>query len=92
MRMQRCWAPSSSPPAASSRLDPATPTRPHRLHTAINDGDQISVSGIARAAGVDRSFLYHHRELLEQVHAAAAQPQPPLLPGPRSPEPPYRPT
>lgn len=44
------------------------------LRAAINNGDQISVSGIARAAGVDRTFLYRHRELLEQVHAADAQP------------------
>ena len=38
------------------------------------NGEQISVSGIARAAGVNRTFLYRHRELLEQVHAADAQP------------------
>lgn len=44
------------------------------LDTAVRDGDQISVSAIARAAGVDRTFLYRHRELLEQVHAADAQP------------------
>ena len=44
------------------------------LRNAIRDGDQISVNGIARAAGVDRTFLYRHRQLLDQVHAAAAQP------------------
>ena len=44
------------------------------LATATRNGEQISVSGIARAAGVDRTFLYRHRELLEQVHAADAQP------------------
>ena len=33
-----------------------------RAHT---DGTEISASGIARAAGVDRSFLYRHRDLLE---------------------------
>ena len=44
------------------------------LRAAINNGDQVSVSGIARAAAVDRTFLYRHHELLEQVHAAAAQP------------------
>ena len=52
--------------------------RRHRVLTAlsaaVNSGEQISVSGIARAAAVDRTFLYRHRELLEQVHAAAAQP------------------
>jgi hypothetical protein len=49
------------------------------LNAAINSGEQISVSGIARAAAVDRTFLYRHRELLEQIHAAAAQP--PATPG-----------
>jgi uncharacterized protein DUF6262 len=44
------------------------------LGNAIRDGEQISVSGIARAAGVDRTFLYRHHELLDQVHAADAQP------------------
>jgi hypothetical protein len=38
------------------------------------DGAQISVSAIARAAGVDRSFLYRHRDLLEKIHALAAEP------------------
>ena len=44
------------------------------LNDATNQGDQISVSGIARRAGVDRSFFYRHRDLLEQIHAAEAQP------------------
>ncbi|WP_371812929.1 DUF6262 family protein [Saccharopolyspora sp. ASAGF58] len=44
------------------------------LHTAVANGDQITVSAIARASGVDRSFLYRHRDLLEQLHAADAQP------------------
>ena len=38
------------------------------------DGAQISVSAIAWAAGVDRSFLYRHRDLLEKIHALAAEP------------------
>lgn len=29
-----------------------------------------SVAAIARAAGVDRTFLYRHRDLLDQLHAA----------------------
>jgi regulator of replication initiation timing len=38
-------------------------------------GDQdITVSGLARAARVDRTYLYRHRDLLERVHAAAAAP------------------
>jgi hypothetical protein len=49
------------------------------LNAAINQGDQISVSGIARRAGVDRSFLSRHRDLLERIHAAEAQP--PNAPG-----------
>ena len=40
------------------------------------DGAEISVSAIARAAGVDRSFLYRHRDLLEKIHALAAEPPP----------------
>ena len=42
-----------------------------RAHT---DGTEISAAGIARAAGVDRSFLYRHRDLLEKIHALAAEP------------------
>ena len=37
-----------------------------RAHT---DGTEISAAGSARAAGVDRSFLYRHRDLLDQIHA-----------------------
>ena len=44
------------------------------LDNAVNDGAELSVSGIARRAGVDRTFLYRHRDLLEQLHAAEAQP------------------
>lgn len=44
------------------------------LHDAVQAGERISVSAIARAAGVDRTFLYRHPELLEQVHTAEATP------------------
>jgi hypothetical protein len=44
------------------------------LNNAVNSGEPVSVSGIARATGADRTFLYRHRDLLEQVHAADAQP------------------
>ena len=54
------------PAAANASSKPST--------TPSNDGEEISVSGIARRAGVDRSFLYRHRDLLEHVHAAEAQP------------------
>jgi len=49
------------------------------LNDAATDGEEISVSGIARRAGVDRSFLYRHSDLLEQIHAMEAQP--PTAPG-----------
>ena len=49
------------------------------LDTVAAAGEEIGVSAIARRAGVDRTFLYRHRDLLEQVHAREAQP--PSLPG-----------
>jgi hypothetical protein len=45
------------------------------LNNAVNNSEEVSVSGIARTAGVDRTFLYRHRDLLEQLHAAEAQPR-----------------
>jgi chromosome segregation ATPase len=52
--------------------------RRQQVTTAINaattNGGEISVSAIARAARVDRTFLYRHRDLLEQVHAAISAP------------------
>ncbi|MFD8502877.1 DUF6262 family protein [Streptomyces sp. NPDC003631] len=44
------------------------------LKAAAQNGSPISVSGIARQAGVDRTFLYRHRDLLVLVHAAELQP------------------
>lgn len=44
------------------------------LSAATSSGQEISVSTIARQAGIDRTFLYRHRDLLERVHAAQAQP------------------
>jgi hypothetical protein len=44
------------------------------LSKAVSDGTEISVSGIARAAGVDRTFFYRHRDLLAQLHAMEATP------------------
>jgi len=35
-------------------------------------GCEISVSAVARAAGVDRSFVYRHHDLRAQIHAQAA--------------------
>jgi len=44
------------------------------LNKATADGTEISVSSIARAAAVDRSFLYRHRDLLGKIHALEAIP------------------
>ncbi|WP_072803163.1 DUF6262 family protein [Rhodococcoides yunnanense] len=50
-----------------------------RAETAA--GAEISVSAIARAAGVDRSFLYRHVDLLAQIHAAQLEPPPTSVDG-----------
>lgn len=52
------------------------------LDRAASDGTEISVSAIARTAGVDRTFLYRHRDLLEKVHALEAAPPAGSPPGP----------
>ncbi|MCT9112362.1 DUF6262 family protein [Streptomyces mirabilis] len=44
------------------------------LDAALRTGGDITVSALARAARVDRSFLYRHRDLLERVHVAANTP------------------
>ena len=44
------------------------------LNRASSDGTEISVSGIARTADVDRSLLYRHRDLLGKIHALEATP------------------
>jgi regulator of replication initiation timing len=44
------------------------------LDAALRTGEDITISGIARAARVDRTFLYRHRDLRERVHAAATVP------------------
>ncbi|MFI5659051.1 DUF6262 family protein [Streptomyces sp. NPDC051684] len=55
-----------------------TERRRQRVATAVNNaaknGAPLSVSAIARHAGVDRSFLYRHRDLLELVHTAELEP------------------
>jgi Family of unknown function (DUF6262) len=62
--------------AEGRRADSAR--RRQRVIAAINraatDGTEISVSAIARAAAVNRTFLYRHRDLLAQVHATQAGP------------------
>jgi hypothetical protein len=44
------------------------------INKAAADGTEISVSAIARAAAVDRTFLYRHRDLLGMIHALEAAP------------------
>jgi cell division protein ZapA (FtsZ GTPase activity inhibitor) len=52
--------------------------RRRRVLAAIDQaaaaGDRLSASAIARAAGVDRTFLYRHPDLLEKIHALQADP------------------
>lgn len=66
----------ATPMLEGRRADSAR--RRQRVIKAINDastaGDEISVSAIARKAGVDRTFFYRHRDLLAQLHALEAQP------------------
>ena len=61
---------------AGRRAD--TTRRRERVLKALRDttgnGGEVTVSGIARHAGIDRTFLYRHRDLLEQVHAAESEP------------------
>jgi hypothetical protein len=52
------------------------------ISVASAAGQDISPSSIARAARVDRTFLYRHRDLLEQVHVAQARPPAPAGTGP----------
>ncbi|MFI9612070.1 DUF6262 family protein [Streptomyces sp. NPDC052023] len=67
-------------PAMRDGRQAETERRRQRVATAVkNDaknGTPISVSAIARQAGVDRSFLYRHRHLLGIVHAAELERQP----------------
>jgi transposase-like protein len=61
---------------AARRLDSSR--RRQRVLNALDqlgaDGQEISVSAVARAAGVDRSFLYRHHDLRARIHASAATP------------------
>ena len=69
-------SPSEESLIASRRRD--SDRRRQRVLNALEQlsaaGEQISVSSVARAAGVDRSFLYRHHDLRAQIHARAAAP------------------
>ena len=63
-------------PIATRRRD--STRRRQRVLDALGQltaaGQEISVSAVARAAAVDRSFLYRHHDLRAQIHARAAAP------------------
>ena len=44
------------------------------LDQAAAQGGQISAAALARTAGVDRTVLYRHRDLLDKIHALQADP------------------
>ncbi|WP_174775462.1 hypothetical protein [Cryobacterium frigoriphilum] len=44
------------------------------LSEAQGAGTSVSAADIARRAGVDRSFLYRHRDLIEHLHTVQSQP------------------
>ena len=62
------------------------------INRAVTDGTEISVSAIARAAAVDRTFLYRHRDLLGKIHATQAGPPSGNAPARLSPGHPCKPT
>ncbi|MEU9109925.1 hypothetical protein AB0D54_37495 [Streptomyces xanthophaeus] len=55
-----------------------TDRRRTRVKAAITaarcDGTPLTAAAIARAARVDRTFLYRHRDLLDVLHTAAHEP------------------
>ncbi|WP_326617663.1 hypothetical protein OG863_09760 [Streptomyces decoyicus] len=63
-----------------------TERRRTRVTTAITkaqcNATPLTASAIARAAGVDRTFLYRHRDLLDALHTAAHEPTPGPAAGP----------
>jgi hypothetical protein len=66
----------ATPMVQGRRADSAR--RRQRVVKAIDEassrGGEISVSAIARAAAVDRTFLYRHPDLLAKVHVAQTRP------------------
>ena len=54
------------------------------LSEALGTGTSVSAADIARRAGVDRSCLYRHRDLIEQLHTIQSQPSDEPTRGPTS--------
>jgi hypothetical protein len=50
------------------------------IEEAATSGEEITVTGIAQRANVDRSFLYRHRDLLAQIHASETHTPDPSAP------------
>ena len=80
MVADRVSGPAAGPPPGTRMTDTAAITAARRAHStrcrqrvikAVNDavagGEEISISAIARKAGVDRSLLYQHRDLHVQL-------------------------
>jgi hypothetical protein len=67
-------------PAINDGRQAATERRRTRVLRAIaaaqHEGTPLSVAAIGRGAGVDRAFLYRHRDLLDALHEAARTPAP----------------
>ncbi|GAA2657403.1 DUF6262 family protein [Nonomuraea recticatena] len=76
-------AATTSPLVQARRRD--TLVRTQRVHDALSSlqaaGADITISAVARAARVHRSFLHRHPDLHAAVLTAATQPQPPLASG-----------
>ncbi|MEU7297042.1 hypothetical protein AB0A76_28210 [Streptomyces exfoliatus] len=43
------------------------------IAAAVRDGTALTVSAVARAAGVDRTFLYRRRDLLDNLHTVGSR-------------------
>lgn len=44
------------------------------IRTARRDGIRLTAAAVSRAAGVDRTFLYRHRDMLDALHCAEREP------------------
>lgn len=47
----------------------------HAIHTIRSQGEPVTVSAVAREAGVSREFIHSHPDLHQAVRAAARQPR-----------------